>query len=116
MVFDHYENRFVVLTLEKVHAGTNPNPGNSSRILLAVSKTATPATATTADWYYAAIDGEENINGIDSWSDYPGFEVDEEATAELIAALKPVAPPAGTGKKKKKKKASQNQDVWLNNN
>ena len=45
-----------------------------------------------------------------------GFEVDEEATAELIAALKPVAPPAGTGKKKKKKKAPQNQDVWLKNN
>lgn len=45
-----------------------------------------------------------------------GFEVDAEAVAELIAALKPVAPPAGTGKKKKKKKAAQNQDVWLKNN
>ncbi|MEF1230806.1 C-terminal helicase domain-containing protein, partial [Vibrio fortis] len=44
-----------------------------------------------------------------------GFEVDAEAVAELIAALKPVAPPAGTGKKKKKKKAAQNQDVWLKN-
>lgn len=45
-----------------------------------------------------------------------GFEVDAEAIEELIAALKPVAPPAGTGKKKKKKKAAQNQDVWLKNN
>jgi hypothetical protein len=44
------------------------------------------------------------------------FEVDAEAVAELIAALKPVAPPAGTGKKKKKKKAAQKQDVWLKNN
>jgi len=79
VVFDHYENRFVVLTLEKIDAGVNPDPGNSSRILLAVSKTATPATATSADWYYAAIDGEESIDGIDSWADYPGFEVDEEA-------------------------------------
>lgn len=44
-----------------------------------------------------------------------GFEVDAEAVADLISALKPVAPPAGTGKKKKKKKAAQNQDVWLKN-
>lgn len=45
-----------------------------------------------------------------------GFEVDAEAVADLIAALKPVAPPAGTGKKKKKKKVAQNKDVWLKNN
>ena len=45
-----------------------------------------------------------------------GFEVDEEAVAELIAALKPVAPPAGTGKKKKKKKVAQSKDVWLKDN
>ncbi|MDK9738025.1 DEAD/DEAH box helicase [Vibrio sp. D404a] len=45
-----------------------------------------------------------------------GFEVDAEAVADLIAALKPVAPPAGTGKKKKKKKAAQNKDVWLKHN
>lgn len=44
-----------------------------------------------------------------------GFEVDAEAVEDLISALKPVAPPAGTGKKKKKKKAAQNQDVWLKN-
>lgn len=44
-----------------------------------------------------------------------GFEVDAEAVAELIEAIKPVAPPAGTGKKKKKK-AAQRQDVWLKNN
>ncbi|WP_281222683.1 DEAD/DEAH box helicase [Photobacterium sanguinicancri] len=44
-----------------------------------------------------------------------GFEVDENITAELLAAIKPVAKPEGTGKKKRKNKASSNADVWLNN-
>ncbi|MFA0568443.1 DEAD/DEAH box helicase [Vibrio gallaecicus] len=41
-----------------------------------------------------------------------GFEVDEEATKELLEAIKPVAKPAGTGKKKRKK-ALSNHDIWL---
>ncbi|MFQ6093953.1 MAG: putative Ig domain-containing protein, partial [bacterium] len=57
----------------------NPDPGNISRILLAVSKTATPTSATAADWYYHAIDAKETIAGVELWADYPGFEVDEEA-------------------------------------
>ncbi|MGF1692943.1 DEAD/DEAH box helicase [Photobacterium kagoshimensis] len=44
-----------------------------------------------------------------------GFKVDENITAELLAAIKPVAKPEGTGKKKRKNKASSNIDVWLNN-
>ena len=44
VIFDQYESRFVVVTLEVVNSGINPNPGNISRILLAVSKTATPHT------------------------------------------------------------------------
>jgi len=88
VIYDHYENRFLVVALERVHAGSNPNAGNTSRVLLAVSKTATPATATTADWYYRAINSEESIGGYDHWADYPGFEVDEEAvyvTAHMFA-------------------------------
>ena len=88
VIFDHYENRFVVVSLERVDSGTNPNAGNTSRILLAVSKTATPATATSADWRYAAINAKEVIGGVDHWADYPGFEVDEEAvyiTASMFA-------------------------------
>ena len=46
-----------------------------------------------------------------------GFEVDEEITAELLNALKPMAAPEGTGKKKAKKKSknqtSVNADIWL---
>ncbi len=79
IVYDQYENRFVVIALEREAAGTNPSPSNTSRILLAVSKTATPATAVAADWYYHAINAKESIGGYDHWADYPGFEVDEEA-------------------------------------
>jgi hypothetical protein len=79
VIYDHYENRFLVVALEYVDAGSNPDPSNTSRILLAVSKTAMPATATSADWYYTAVNSEESIGGYDYWADYPGFEVDEEA-------------------------------------
>jgi hypothetical protein len=79
VIYDHYEDRFVVVTLERVDTGNNPNPGNKSRILLAVSKTGTPATATSADWDYHSINAETSIGGLDHWADYPGFEADEEA-------------------------------------
>ncbi len=69
VIWDHYENRFLVVALERVDAEMNPSAGNTSRILLAVSKTATPATATTADWYYTAINSEESIGGFDYWAD-----------------------------------------------
>ncbi|MFC1968749.1 hypothetical protein ACFLVX_05145 [Chloroflexota bacterium] len=80
VIYDHYGNRFLVVALEREEAGVNPDPGNTSRILLAVSKTATPGSATAADWWYTAIDGKETISGgPEYWTDYPGFEVDEEA-------------------------------------
>ena len=78
IVYDHYENRFVVVTLERWLVG-NGDPSDESRILVAVSKTSTPATATSADWWYMAINSKTNIGGSDNWADYPGFEVDEEA-------------------------------------
>ena len=74
IVYDHYEGRFVVVALERTSS-----PTTASRILLAVSKTSSPATATTADWYYYAIDSKLTISATDTWADYPGFEVDEEA-------------------------------------
>ncbi len=42
-----------------------------------------------------------------------GFEVDEESSAALAQESKPVAKPAGTGKKKRKKKKTVNEDIWL---
>jgi hypothetical protein len=79
VIYDQYEDRFVVVDLEQVDAGSNPNPGNISRILLAVSRTSTPATGTSADWYFHVINAEESIGGFDYWADYPGFAIDEEA-------------------------------------
>ncbi len=79
VIYDQYEDRFVVVDLERVDAGVNPDPGNISRIFFAVSKTGTPATATSADWYFFAISAEESIGGFDYWADYPGFAIDEEA-------------------------------------
>ncbi|MDH3593245.1 MAG: VCBS repeat-containing protein [Rhodospirillales bacterium] len=79
IIYDQYEDRFLVVALELIEAGSNPNPGNISRILLAVSKTGTPASATTADWWFHAINSKTSIGGQDHWADYPGFEVDEDA-------------------------------------
>jgi hypothetical protein len=77
VVYDHYENRFVVVTLEQTEVAQG-DPADDSRILVAVSKTSTPATATAADWWYMAINSKINIGGLPHWADYPGFEVDEE--------------------------------------
>ncbi|MGB5848576.1 MAG: hypothetical protein WBH40_08815, partial [Ignavibacteriaceae bacterium] len=74
VIYDQYAGRFVVVTLEKVGT-TNNNPGNISRILLAVSDDSDP----NGTWYYHAIDSKLTISSIDSWADYPGFAVDEEA-------------------------------------
>jgi hypothetical protein len=78
VIFDHYENRFVVVTLERTDIA-QVDPTDDSRILIAVSKTSSPATATAADWYYHAINSKITIGGTPAWADYPGFEADEEA-------------------------------------
>ncbi|MEZ5584612.1 MAG: hypothetical protein R3F37_19230 [Candidatus Competibacteraceae bacterium] len=78
VIFDHYANRFVVVTLERNDTSEGA-ASNESRILIAVSKTAAPATATAVDWYYHSIDSKLSIGGIFHWADYPGFEIDEEA-------------------------------------
>jgi hypothetical protein len=71
VVYDEHAQRFVVVGLER-------NGGTSvSRILLAVSKNELPAAAN--DWYFVAINSAVTIGTVNSWADYPGFEVDEEA-------------------------------------
>ena len=78
VIWDQFENRFLVVTLERVDAGVNPDAGNASRILLAVSTGPSPTLA-AADWNFLLINSETSIGGVDHWADYPGFEVDEEA-------------------------------------
>ncbi len=85
VIYDQFEDRFVIVDLEKTDATDSLGAVDESRILLAVSKTATPVTLTSADWYFHAIDSKIDIDlgpgtGIvPHWADYPGFEVDEEA-------------------------------------
>jgi hypothetical protein len=79
VLYDQYAGRFVVVTLERVNSGSNPDPGNVSKIFVAVSKTSSPGSATSADWYYHAIDAKTVISGFDYWADYPGFAIDEDA-------------------------------------
>ncbi len=79
VIYDQYAGRFVVVTLERVNSGSNPDPGNLSKIFVAVSKTSSPGSATTADWYYLSINAKTVIGGFDYWADYPGFAIDEDA-------------------------------------
>jgi hypothetical protein len=91
IVYDPYEDRFVVVALQLATAdpAANPSAANQSRILLAVSKTANPKGPTAADWYYHAIDSKiDDVAGpLEFWADYPGLELDEDAvyvTANLF--------------------------------
>lgn len=93
IVYDHYEDRFLIVTLERWFQA-NGDPSDESRILVAVSKTSSPATATAADWYYMAIDAKTVIGGDTHWADYPGFEVDEEAVY-ITANMFPFATGSG---------------------
>lgn len=84
VIYDQFEDRFVVVTLERVNAGVNPSTGNNSRILLAVSDDADP----NGTWHFQALASKFNVSGIDYWADYPGLAVDEDAiyiTANLFA-------------------------------
>ncbi len=74
VLYDQYEGRFVVVTMERQDTA-NGDPTNSSRILLAVSATSDP----NGTWYYTAINSMVNIGGTDTWADYPGFAVDDKA-------------------------------------
>jgi hypothetical protein len=83
VIYDQYEDRFVVVTLELVVGTASVSPTNVSRILLAVSKDGTPDTPTAADWNFHAIDSKtvipRPVTPFDHWADYPGLAVDEEA-------------------------------------
>ena len=70
VIYDQYENRFVIVTLERV-----TSVPYASRIYLAVSDDNDP----NGTWYCAVVDLKTNIGGTDTWADYPGFAVDEEA-------------------------------------
>ena len=72
VLYDQYEDRWVVITLEQVDTGVDGT--SSSRFLIAVSATSDP----TGTWRFASFDSKLDIGG-STWGDYPGFAVDEEA-------------------------------------
>ena len=80
VVYDEHSGRLLVVALVRVFGSPNV-----SQILLAVSKSDNPNTLTAMDWNFTAIDSKTIIpfnSGslqLETWADYPGFEVDEEA-------------------------------------
>jgi hypothetical protein len=76
VIYDQYEDRFVIVTLEVVDDGSCASQSAcTSRILLAVSDDSDP----NGTWYFTAINAEQFFSGYEHWADYPGFAIDEEA-------------------------------------
>ena len=74
VLYDQYQNRFVVITLEKQDNGAN-DPANTSFIYMAVSDDSDP----NGTWYFHAIDAKTIVSSNDHWADYPGFALDAQA-------------------------------------
>ncbi len=74
VIYDQYNNRFLVVALESTDTADG-DPSNTSRILIAVSDDSDP----NGTWYFHAINSLINISGSDSWADYPGFAIDNQA-------------------------------------
>ena len=74
VIYDQHAGRFVIVTLE-LRDTSDGDPVNSSRILVAVSDDSNP----NGTWYATSINSKINIGGNDTWADYPGFSVDEQA-------------------------------------
>ncbi|WP_457653009.1 T9SS type A sorting domain-containing protein [Rhodocaloribacter sp.] len=75
VVYDHFSNRFVLVTLEREDVAAFGDPADASRILLAASPVGTPA----GPWIGISIDAKITIGADETWCDYPGLAVDEEA-------------------------------------
>ena len=74
VIYDQYNSRFVVVSLE-VQDIADGDSVNSSRILVAVSKTSNP----NDEWWFTSINSKISIGGLDRWADYPGFAVGTDA-------------------------------------
>jgi hypothetical protein len=75
VIYDQFEDRFLVVALEIDEVAAGQNPGNVSSIFVAVSADSNP----NGTWHYDSINAKEVIGASDHWADYPGFAVDEEA-------------------------------------
>jgi RTX calcium-binding nonapeptide repeat (4 copies) len=75
VIFDQHSNRWVVVTLENQGRNSGNAADDISRIYVAVSDDADP----NGTWYRTTIDSRLNINGVNTWADYPGIAVDGDA-------------------------------------
>jgi hypothetical protein len=71
VIFDEHSDRFVIVVLQR------KSSPQISRIWVAVSKDETPDAID--DWHKYFIDAIVPIFSFDTYADFPGFEVDEEA-------------------------------------
>jgi hypothetical protein len=74
VLYDQYNNRFVVVCLEKTDIADGA-PNNTSRIFVAVSDDSDP----NGTWFFAQINSKLNIAGADRWADFPGLGIDSQA-------------------------------------
>ena len=72
VIYDQFEDRFLVVTLELVEVAAGQDPGNVSSIFVAVSDDSNP----NGTWHFDSINAKEVIGGSDHWADYPGFAAD----------------------------------------
>ncbi|GAB5520267.1 MAG: hypothetical protein RhofKO_25180 [Rhodothermales bacterium] len=76
-IYDHFTNRFLVVTLEFEGRGDADATNDAAKIYVAASPV--NAVTPTANWNAVTIDAKLTLTGDNSWCDYPGFGVDEEA-------------------------------------
>ena len=72
VLYDQYEERWVVITLDVTRISEGDS-ADTSRMFVAVSDDSNP----NGDWFLLQFDSEDDTGN--HWSDYPGFAVDEEA-------------------------------------
>lgn len=85
IIYDVHRSRFVLVVLEKARFAPSVF---LSRILLAVSKSSAPRSATTRDWFITEIPVQVD----DLVADYPGIAVDEEAIYITCNMFKDTSP------------------------
>jgi hypothetical protein len=73
IVYDVHRKRFVLVALDRFR--TQADVVTESWIYVAVSKTHDPQSATAEDWHIHEINSRFN----NTWADFPGLAVDEEA-------------------------------------
>ena len=74
VLFDQHSGRFFVVALQ----GNTPNPGGTNNIHIAVSSSGAPNNLTT-EWTFSVGTGLTTVDGINTWSDYPGIGADNLA-------------------------------------